>query len=226
MALWMSLITSGKFGFERDVIEKSVIEEIVIPPFEGLEPDRVQEAEVLFARLEKEGSDVWSDVDAWVAKLYGLGERDLTVMNDTLRFNLPYAANRELAQSEPSIHQIEIYCRTLEAELTRFAQRFHYKVRVDPVHDRRSSPWRALHVVAYRDSEDEDQAKGAIPNIRALTAVADRASATEIILDEGDQRVTIVLLAQARYWSETQARLAAQRIIWTRPELFKERPSA
>jgi hypothetical protein len=224
MALWMSLITSGKFGFERDVIEKSVVEEIVIPPFEGLEPDRVHEAELLFARLEKEGNDVWSDVDAWVAKLYGLGERDLTVINDTLRFNLPYAANRELAQSEPTIPQIKTYCRTLEAELTRFAQRFHCKVRVDPAHDQDSSPWRALHVVAYRDSE-EDKAKSAILNIRALTAVADRASATEIIVDEGDQRLAVVLLAQARYWSETQARLAAQRIIWTRAELFRGRPS-
>ncbi|MER9558207.1 N-6 DNA methylase [Mesorhizobium sp. M0323] len=225
-ALWMSLITSGKFGFERDVIEKSIVEEIAIPPFEALGQDRVQEAEDLFARLKKEGGEVWPEIDAWVAKLYGLGERDLTVINDTLRFNLPYSANREMAQSVPSTDQIEIYCRTLETELARFAQRFQCKVRVDPVHDRGSSPWQALHVVACRDGEAEDRAKVLIPDVRALTAVADRMSATEIILNEGDQRLAVMLLAQSRFWSETQARLAAQRIIWTRPELFRERPSA
>jgi hypothetical protein len=226
IALWISLITSGEFGFERDVIEKSIIEEIAIPPFEQLESDQVREAEDLFARLKKERGDVWLEIDAWVAKLYGLGERDLTVINDTLRFNLPYAANQEQAQSAPSIDQIKIYCRTLEAELTRFAKRHCCFVRVEPVRDRRSSPWQALHVVACRNTEDEDQPKASIPEIVALTAVADRTSAAEIIVDAGDQRLAIVLLAQARYWSETQARLAAQRIIWTRPEFFRERPTA
>ena len=67
---------------------------------------------------------------------------------------------------------------------------------------------------------------GSIADIRGLTALADRTSATEIILDEGEHCLAIMLLAQARYWSETQARLAAQRIIWTRPEFFRERPAA
>jgi hypothetical protein len=226
ITLWILLITSGEFGFEREVFEKTILEEVVIPPFEELAQDRVQEAEELFERLKKEGEDIWPEVDAWVAKLYGLGERDLTVINDTLQFNLSYAANRKMAQKEPSLDQIKTYCRTLETELTRFARRFRCKVRVEPVHNRRSSPWHALHVVVYRDSEAEDQAKGPVLDIRALTAIADRTSATEIILDDGDQRLAIVLLAQARYWSETQARLVAQRIIWTRPGLFRESPSA
>lgn len=224
VALWISLITSGEFGFEREVVEKSILEEVAIPPFKSLAQHRVREVASLFARLEKEGADVWPEVDAWVAKLYGLGERDLTVIDDTLRFNLPYASNRELAQSEPSIDQIETYCRTLEAELTRFAQRFDCTVRVDYVHDRRSSPWQALRVFICRDAEDHTV--GSIADIRGLTALADRTSATEIILDEGEHCLAIMLLAQARYWSETQARLAAQRIIWTRPEFFRERPAA
>lgn len=225
-AMWISLITSGKFGFERDVIEKSNVEEIPIPLFEELGPARVKEADELFERLEMEGNDVWLEVDAWVAKLYGLGERDLTVINDTLRFNLPYAFNREIAQSEPSSEQVDLYCRTLERELTRFSQRSKYTVRVSPLDDRRSSPWQALRVFVSRDDEAEGKAIGPIPDIRALTALADRTSATEIIVDEGEQCLAIVLLAQARYWSETQARLAAQHIIWTRPELFRGRPTA
>lgn len=226
IAMWMSLITSGEFGFEREVIEKSIVEGIPIPPFESLEQDRVKEAEDLFARLNKQGGKIWPEVDAWVAKLYGLGERDLTVIYDTLQFNLPYAANREMAQSPPSTGQIKIYCRTLETELTRFAQRFQCKVYVDSIEGLQSSPWQVLHVTICRDVEAEDKSFSSSPDAKLFTAVADRMSAVEIILDEGDHRLTIALLAQARYWSETQARLAAQRIIWTRPELFRERPSA
>lgn len=226
IALWISLITSGEFGFEREVVEKSILEDVIVPPFETLTHDRVQEVADLFARLEREGNDVWLEVDAWVAKLYGLGERDLTVINDTLRFNLPYAANRELAQSEPTIEQIKSYCRTLETKLNRFAERFKHTVRVIPVHNLRSSPWRALQVVASQDSKAKDYAMFSAADLRALIAVANRTSATEIVIDEGEERLAIVLLAQARYWNETQARLAAQRIIWTRPELFRERRTA
>ena len=226
ITLWISLLTSGEFGFEREVIEKSILEDVVIPPFEALSQDCLQQAKDFFSRLEKDGDDVWQEVDAWVAKLYGLGERDLTVINDTLQFNLPYAANRESAQREPSIDEVELYCRTLEMELTRFALRSKYTVRVDPVGDHRFSPWQALRIAVFRDAEIANRTKDSILDIRALTAVADRTSAAEIIIDEGEQRLAIVLLAQARYWSETQARLAAQRIIWTRPELFRERPTA
>lgn len=225
-AIWIALITSGKFGFERDVIEKSTVEEIPIPPFESLDIDSAKEAENLFARLEKQGEEVWPEVDAWVAKLYGLGERDLTVIDDTLKFNLPYAANREMAQSVPPIDQVKMYCRTLETELTRFAQRFQCNVRVDPIEGQQSSPWRALHVVVDRDIERKDKTTGSISDARIFTAIADQMNATEIIVEEGARNLVMLLLAQARHWSETQARLAAQRIIWTRPELFRERPSA
>lgn len=42
VALWISLITSGEFGFEREVVEKSILEEVAIPPFESLAQDRVR----------------------------------------------------------------------------------------------------------------------------------------------------------------------------------------
>ncbi|MEF3698225.1 HsdM family class I SAM-dependent methyltransferase [Desulfolutivibrio sp.] len=226
VAMWIALVTSGEFGFEREVVEKSIVEEIPIPPFETLDTGSVKEAENLFARLEREGQKVWPEVDAWVANLYGLCERDLTVINDTLNFNLPYAANREMAQRAPSIEQIEIYCRTLETELTRFAQRFQRKVRVVPVDGQQLSPWRALHVVFGREVERKDIINTPPPDALVFTAIADRMNATEIIVEEGAQRLVMLLLAQARYWSETQARLAAQRIIWTRPELFRGHLSA
>lgn len=226
VALWVFLITSGGLGIEREVIEKSTIEEIRIPPIETLEPNRIAEAEELFARLAKHGDTVWPEVDAWAAKLYGLGKRDLTVINDTLEYNLPYAANREKAQSPPTPGQVATYCRTLATELAGFARRFQCSVHTIPIEGPQSSPWRALHVSVRRAGEPEDKTDNIIPDLPALTAAADRMSATETIRDDGKHGLIFMLIAQARYWSETQARLAAQRIIWTRPNIFKEHPSA
>jgi hypothetical protein len=225
VAIWIALITSGKFGFEREVIEKSTMEQILIPPFEDLKPARVQESEKLFMRLARHGERAWPEIDAWVAKLYGLNERDLTVINDTLNFNLPYAANQERAQEPPSPDQIKTYCATLEKELFNFAQRFQCTVHVTPVNELHTSPWKALRV-AIRRNDRLGINMGTSPDISALTAMADRMSATEVILEDSPHGLIVILLAQARHWSETQARLVAQHIIWQRPDAFREHAQA
>ena len=82
---------------------------------------------------------------------------------------------------------------------------------------RPSSPWIGLVLQvgtdthAVRVQQDWD----------ALLAVADASAATELILEDGDDALLIGRLAQARYWSETQARLLAQDIIWSRLDFLK-----
>lgn len=218
--MWVSLITSGKFGVERDILEKSILEELIIPSFEKLDMENKRTARVLFAKLEVGGESVWPEVDQWVASLYNFNERDLIVINDTLRFNLPYAANQRLAQTAPSIDEIEHYRQTLQDELSIFARRFRCQVRVKVIDERQKSPWRSLRVSIVRDSRTDDIES--VADIRALTTLADRANATEIVVSLGNQSLAVMLLAQARYWCTTHARLAAQRIIWTHLKLFKE----
>jgi hypothetical protein len=56
--------------------------------------------------------------------------------------------------------------------------------------------------------------------------IADHFGATEIALAESDGCLWLGRLDQARYWSQTQARQLAQRIIWEHVELFKGRNPA
>jgi hypothetical protein len=45
--------------------------------------------------------------------------------------------------------------------------------------------------------------------------VADKLSATEVVyVDEQANRLVLGRLNQARYWTSSQARLAARRIVW------------
>jgi hypothetical protein len=43
--------SSGEFGFEREVVEKLVIDSIPVPPFENLVPTDLEEIDGLFETL-------------------------------------------------------------------------------------------------------------------------------------------------------------------------------
>jgi hypothetical protein len=90
-ALWHALVTSGEFGFEREVVEKFVVDSIPVPPFENLAPTDLEQIDQLFEALVTDGRDsAWERVDAWVVLQYGLSRRDLQAIKDTLSFNLPF----------------------------------------------------------------------------------------------------------------------------------------
>lgn len=59
-----------------------------------------------------------------------------------------------------------------------------------------------------------------------LLRAADEVAASEILVRAGDDDLLVGRLAQRRYWSDTQARLLAQRIIWLHIDLLKGRAQA
>jgi hypothetical protein len=103
LAIWLVLVTSGEFGFEREVIEKINIDSIPIPEFERLGTAERAQIERLFAILvERDDDSSWAKIDAWVYSLYGLTDRDIGVVEDTLAYNSPYMESRKRAQTPPT----------------------------------------------------------------------------------------------------------------------------
>src|SRR5262249_26992680 len=83
LTLWRALITSGRFGFERELVEKFILDSTPIVPFENLKPADRKRIETLFRRVvERDDEAAWADVDRWVGSLYGLSESDLKVIAD------------------------------------------------------------------------------------------------------------------------------------------------
>ena len=113
IVVWLALVTSGEFGFERDVIEKATLDRIPLPDFDKLGASRRREIAGLFKGLQS-GEVGWEEVDEWVGNLYGLGGRDLQVIRDTLEFNLPFANNKRNAQATPSSVERERFLRRAE----------------------------------------------------------------------------------------------------------------
>ena len=217
LVVWFALTTSGKFGFERDVIEKAALDRIPLPDLDKLGTSRRREIETLFKDL-RSGRASWEMVDEWVASLYRLGERDLQVIGDTLEFNLPFAENKRNAQAMPSSTERERFCEVLRDELMPWCQGFGSRLAVGLIPATARSPWQAIAVRAGRR-----QLMGSVPSAdwAGLVRAADEAAASEILVDSGAEGLLIGRLAQRRYWSETQARLLAQRVAWSHVELLK-----
>jgi hypothetical protein len=212
--LWLALVTSGEFGFEREVIEKAALDRIPLPDIRKLARDKWDEILPLFDGLRLSEKS-WDDVDRWVSDLYGLGPTDLQIISDTLAFNLPFAETKMAAQAPPKPEVTAEFCTLLQDELEPWAKRFNTSVSVRMVRDRPTSPWLRLLLQTGADAPDVQQ------NWEALLAVADATAATEMMMEDRGGALLIGRLAQSRYWSETQAHLLAQHIIWSRLDFLR-----
>ena len=211
LVVWLALVTSGEFGFEREVIEKETLDRIPFPAFDKLETSRRREISPLVDGLQS-GRVTWDELDEWVNDVYGLGKRDLQVILDTLEFNLPFADNKRNAQAVPTPAERERFCAVLRDELLPWCNRFGSTLTVDEIPPLAMSPWQAIAVRAARREPTETVPAG---DWEGLLRVADEAAASEMLVENGAGGLLIARLAQRRYWNETQARLLAQRIAWS-----------
>ena len=222
LVVWLALVTSGEFGFEREVIEKATLDRIPLPDFDKLTPQQRVEIERLVEGLQS-GEVSWEEVDKWVMRLYGLSQRDLQVILDTLEFNLPFAENKRNAQAVPSSSERERFCEVLRDELRPWCDRFGSRLSVDQIPPLAMSPWQAI---AVRPGRREPMEMVPADDWAGLLRAADEAAASEILVNNGPDGLLIGRLAQRRYWSKTQARLLAQRIAWSHVELLKRHANA
>ena len=150
LTMWFALVTSGRFGVERRVVEKIALDRLPLPPFDGLAPVQREEIRRLVEALDS-GAASWEEADVWVARLYGLGERDLQVVSDTLEFNLPFAEHKRRAQAAPSSDERERFCEVLRDELEPWCERFGSRVDVYAVGSPALSPWDAVSCGPWAD---------------------------------------------------------------------------
>ena len=222
LAVWLALVTSGRFGAERPVIEKATLDRIPLPDFEKLTAQQRVEIDRLIEGLRSHRGS-WKEVDEWVMGLYGLGERDAQVIFDTLEFGLPFAKNRREAQAPPTSAVRERFCEALQAELDPWCQRFGSALAVNQVPPLAKSPWLAIEIRNALRQQEETVPKSAWAG---LLKVADEAAASQILVRNAPDRLLVGRLAQRRYWSATQARLLAQRIAWSHVDFVRAHSEA
>lgn len=212
IALWHALITSGGFGVEREVVEKFIIQEAPLPPFEVMSAANREQAASLFAQLaEGETPERWRKVDEWVGSLFDLTPDDVQTISDTLAYALPFSDNKKGAQA-PTINQSrQVFAKRLETELKPWGERFNRPMLVSSIETSTLSPWQFVCI-----GSDINTVLGKLrDDFASAINLSDKLSSTEIIILDRDTDCLILgRLNQARYWSVSQARLVARRIIW------------
>ena len=181
LAIWFALVTSGRFGVERDVVEKIALDRLPLPRFDQLTPLQRDEIGRLIEGLAS-GEVTWEEVDAWVMRLYGLGQRDLQVVFDTLEFNLPFAENKRNAQALPSSDERERFCQVLRDELMPWCDRFGSRLAVYQIPPLTMSPWQAI---AVRTGPGDVTETVSEKDWAGLLRTADETAATEILVENG-----------------------------------------
>ena len=217
LTLWLALVTSGEFGVEREVIEKATLDRIPLPDFDKLSENHHQEMAGLAEGLQS-GLLSWEHVDDWVMRLYGFADRDLQVISDTLEFGSPFAENESEAQQAPTRTEKQRFCEVLQEELNPWCERFGSTLAVGPSSSLAMSHWESI---AVWNGLREAAERVPTSDWQGLMMTADREAATEVVFHTEQGGLLVARLAQRRYWSETQARLLAQRIIWSHVDLLK-----
>ncbi len=198
------LMSSAKFGVERDAIQKEDVDDFPIIPFEKLDPQTVDRLQTLSKAIAEEQLP-WREVDELVFKIYDIPENLQRVIADTLSVSLPYTATTERAERPPSPEEIETFCSALEGHLRPLFEQVDIGLRVKS-RPRTEGSWAFLDVICGEyEPPSWDQAW--------LKTLADDQGASSIFVPNPPQHIGVGILAQYRYWTPSRAHLCALTVI-------------
>ncbi len=213
LARWWTLMTSGEFGFERDVVEKAAIDKMPLPAFEDLGGDLLNELDTMYTKLMLDALEQ-GEIEEFVAKIYGLQLGDRQLISDTLAHSLEDDGwdQDTINQDKSSSLDTRPFLLGLRTELTPWTTGLGEALEVDDVS---SIPTPAWHFVVIRRGRDELRRPPLRQyDLNAFVQAADATASTEVYHLDGLGGLWIGMLARPRYWTYSQGIRAARHLIW------------
>lgn len=212
-----TLMTSGRFGVERKVIQ---VLDVVNFPFiapELLSHEVRQAVEASASSLIAKQPN-WGLLDDVTAKIYGLNNLDQQTIADTLATRAPFATARKHASRAITRLEAEAFRAHLETELDSVLAANGHRVSVSLLGgmDQRL-PWRFLGI-----SLNGRPIPPSLPT-RWIDAADDLAASRITLIDAQEPCMAVGLLNRYLYWTPTQARLLASDLLWQHGALLEER---
>lgn len=205
---YIALMSSGRFGFEREVLQVMDIDRFPFIPPETLSNEQRQSIEACAQQLIDNEPD-WSMLDSSVAQLYGLSVADQQVVSDTLAINAPYASARDRGLAHVTEQQAQIFIDSLETELAAVFEVGGHSVRVQALHSASEAlPWRFFSIAL-----DEAVPPPGLPE-QWVNQVGGLGVSRITLLGADQSSLIVGLLNRYRYWTQSQARLLASELIW------------
>jgi len=207
LLLYYQLLTSPKFGVERDSGLQSDFERFPLVNFESLDQNQLAVITALADRLRRR-ERCWAEVDHVVSDLYALSSWDRQLIHDTLEFELPFNDNIQRSNIPTTAEDRVAFADTFNSLVEPFAENESQPTQIVDAVDATRDGWRFIHI---GPRQTHDSASSAIANtdLRQLTSVADSYWASRLTCRHPGGTALVGHLDQRRYWSRTQARLLA-----------------
>lgn len=200
--VYFQLMTSSKFGVERETFHKEDYENCPIVRWESIKPELQAEVQEL-AKTIAQGKQPWKAVDVAVGKIYGLSKADQQLIADTMEYALPHTETQKGATGYPSDAAITDFLDTLAALMKPFVGKRPIHVYREQIYDSKSFEFFSVAV-------GESAGRAANTKLAKLAEILSSPLSVSQIRIELDQNHWLIgQLAQRRYWSRTRARLLA-----------------
>jgi hypothetical protein len=206
--VYWSLLTSAKFGIERETIYLEDIRSFPITPFADL-PNALRQKCRVLAKQIRSGECPWTELEEFVKASYRLSDLDSQLISDALEYASPYSQSLKRAAVPLNERSIEIagFAEEIKESLDELIED-SFAVRAMGIHS--LGDW--LFVEISKSVDDR-------PNSYALPADAAFLASqmagvksfwtTQLRVQIGPNHWLIGQPCQARYWSKSKARLLA-----------------
>lgn len=197
------VMTSAKFGIERDLINKHDLDSFPVVPFDKLSEPQRQQAQALSHAIE-EGASVFAELDRWAAGVYGLDARDVDALRDALDIAMPFRGCQKRALKVTTAAEREIFRSVMKELLPPLFKLIERDLWVEHVPSA-SDAWKYVRISA----EPSDP-----PAWRAswIEHLAQDEGASAVFVHQGPHLI-LGVRDQYRYWTRTRARLCAHEIV-------------
>lgn len=212
---YVVLVTSAKFGFEREVIYKEDFDQFPLVPLENLSAVQVEDMRQLSKEI-MEGERPWTKVDAWVAGIYKLSASDQQVIADTIEVAMPFTSSITRSQEKPTKTEVAAFSSTLNGLLKPFFEITGEHIEVVP-RDDDSHSWIFLDVFTSAESSRD---RGDTGFTEILKVLANNEGASLIKAKIRDGHLLLGILAQYRYWTPSRCRMLSMSILRDSEDFF------
>lgn len=207
---YYQLMTSSKFGIERDSIQVFDVKEFPLISPETFNEEQRQNFENVAETLINNEPD-WDALDQVVFQTYRLSKSDSELVLDTLATRSPFSKSIKRGLTRVSYAEEKHFRELLCSHLNRVLERVNVKVHVESLKNKAQLPWLFLKISSSDVYSEVDNS--GIPS--EWLSFANDFSVSRITLsDIQDRSVTVGILNRYRYWTPTQARMLATDIIW------------
>ena len=207
LAYW-TLMTSSKFGVERDIYNLDDFLSFPVVPLGDLTASQSKSISQLAADL-KTGRTAWSRLNSLVADVYAMSTYDRDLVADALQFENPYQSSKlhaltSFGKDDPRVQEFVESLATIVSDVEGIG------VSGVPfcLDDASDHVWQFVRLTV---GEQRLLDRGEIRTL--LQQVPDTLMSSEIRLQLSQRDWLIGRLRQGRYWSRSQARLLALDII-------------